>query len=249
MGATVRPDLPAACRVRGSDVLDGTNSEALRRLAARDARPGDAFVAAVQTAGRGRGGRRWISLPGNLHATVVVPPPPAPAAGQLALVAGVALRAALAAAAPELVFALKWPNDVLCNARKIAGVLVEAGDGGHAVGIGINLAAAPPDDGASWPATSLRAEGGGGPSPGDMLERLYSALAAAHRRWSAGGFAPIREDWLASMHVPEDGFRAVTPEGVFSGRFDGLGADGSLRLVDASGVRRSVVAGDVAAAG
>lgn len=249
MDAHVRPDLPEACRIRRFDVLDGTNSEALRRLAARDARPGDAFVAALQTAGRGRGGRRWISLAGNLHATVIVPPPPARAASQLALVAGVALHAALADAAPKLGFTLKWPNDVLCNARKIAGVLIEAGDGGHAVGIGINLVAVPPDAEAAWPATSLRAEGGEAPTPDDMLERLYPALAAAHRRWSAEGFAPIREAWLASAHVPESGFRAVTPEGVFSGRFDGLGADGSLRLVDAAGVRRSVSAGDVAAAG
>lgn len=250
MGTTDDRRMPDAYRLRSFGTVDSTNSEALRQMAAGAAGPGDVFVAETQTAGRGRGGRAWVSEPGNLHATVVVPPARGRAAGQLALVAGVALREALAAVAPGAGLALKWPNDVLCRGRKVAGVLVEAGEGGHAVGVGANLAAAPPDSAVRAPAASLRGEGAAEVSPPQVLERLYPALAAWHRRWAECGFAPVREAWMAAAaHGPGAGYRAATPGGAVSGRFDGLDADGALRLVDAAGVRRSVVAGDVAADG
>ena len=98
---------------------------------------------AQQTAGRGRRGRSWVSPPGNLHATLLLTDPaPAAAAPQLGFVAGLALHDAAAAAAPglRLALALKWPNDLLCSERKIAGILIE-GEGDPvavAIGIGVN---------------------------------------------------------------------------------------------------------------
>src|SRR5712671_1720715 len=105
------------------DAVDSTNAEALRRARAGERGP-LWIVARQQSAGRGRRGRAWISPPGNLHATLLLADP------------------APAAAAPALAArrALKWPNDMLCAARKIAGILVE-GEGTPvtvAVGIGVN---------------------------------------------------------------------------------------------------------------
>ena len=242
------PEMPGECRLHSFAELDSTNAEALRRLAAGDARPGDVFAAAAQSAGRGRGGRSWHSPPGNLHASMVVPVPADRHPGQLALVAGVAVREALAALAPGPAFTLKWPNDVLCRGRKVAGILTEAGDGGCVVGVGVNLAAAPPDSAVRLPATSVLAEGGGRVAPERMLDRLYPALAAWHRRWAEAGFAPVRAAWQAHGLRRGEALRATTAAGAVEGRFDGLETDGALRLVDAAGVRRTVAAGDVAVA-
>src|SRR5258708_39940625 len=135
--------LPAADRpIARLDTVDSTNAEALRRARAGERGP-LWIVARQQSAGRGRRGRAWVSPPGNLHATLLLTDPaPAAAAPQLGFVAGLALVDAAAAAAPLLAsrLALKWPNDLLCGARKIAGILIE-GEGSPltvAVGIGVN---------------------------------------------------------------------------------------------------------------
>lgn len=230
--------------VHAFEALDSTNAEALRRMQEGRARHGDAFVATAQTAGRGRAGRRWRSLPGNLHATVVAVPPEGRNPADLAFVAGLAAMNALAEAAPGAAFALKWPNDVLCGGRKIAGVLIEAGETGYAVGVGMNLASAP--DGVRTPATSLR-EAGVAADASDMLARLQRFFAAWHGLWAEEGFAPVRDAWLASAHRRGDLVAAATASGRVEGRFAGLDDDGALALIDASGVRRRILSGDVTA--
>ena len=122
-----------------------TNDEASH--AAKDGAPsGSTWVAEQQTSGRGRQGREWVSPRGeNLLFSVLVrvtcPPSRLP---PIALVAGLAVRDAVAIAAPEAAVMLKWPNDVLVEGRKIAGVLVEAVTSGSRVqavviGVGINV--------------------------------------------------------------------------------------------------------------
>lgn len=228
--------------VHAFETLDSTNAEALRRMREGRARHGDAFVATTQTAGRGRAGRRWRSLPGNLHATIVAVPPEGRNPADLAFVAGLAAMNALAEAAPGAAFALKWPNDVLCGGRKIAGVLIEGGETGYAVGVGMNLASAP--EGVR--ATSLR-EAGAAADASDMLARLQRFFAAWHGLWAEEGFAPVRDAWLASAHRRGDLVAAETAGGRIEGRFAGLDGDGALALVDASGVRRRILSGDVEA--
>jgi BirA family transcriptional regulator, biotin operon repressor / biotin---[acetyl-CoA-carboxylase] ligase len=131
------------------DTIDSTNAEALRRAWAGERGP-LWIVAERQSAGRGRRGRSWVSPPGNLHATLLVSDPaPAALVPQLGFVAGLALHDAAAAAAPPLAprLALKWPNDLLCGGRKIAGILVE-GEGdpvaAAAIGFGVNCREHPP---------------------------------------------------------------------------------------------------------
>ena len=244
----VCPEMPGACRLHGFSSLDSTNAEALRRMAVGRAQPGDVFVAATQSAGRGRAGRNWHSAPGNLHASVVMPVPAGRHAGQLALVTGVAVREALAALAPGPVFTLKWPNDVLCRGRKVAGILIEAGEGGCVAGIGVNLAAAPPGAAVRLPATSVSGEGGGRVSPERMLDRLYPVLVSWHRRWATDGFELVRTAWEAHGLRRGEALSATTAAGAVDGRFDGLDGDGALTLIDAAGARRVIAAGDVAVA-
>src|SRR5947199_1093955 len=114
-------------RLATFDSIGSTNAEALGR--ARDGEQGPLwFVTSEQTAGRGRRHRPWIAPRGNLAASIleVMQVPPALAA-TLGFAAGVALVAALrSAGSAGMEFTLKWPNDVMANGEKLAGILLEA---------------------------------------------------------------------------------------------------------------------------
>ena len=146
LGAKARA---AGYRLAGYDSIGSTNTEALRAATAGD--PGGIwFCALQQTEGRGRRGRPWASAPGNLAATLLLVPEADPGlAATLGFVAGVALNQALAGMLPGArTIALKWPNDVLADGAKLAGILLEAhklDDGRHAVaiGFGVKIVAAP----------------------------------------------------------------------------------------------------------
>ena len=157
---------------------NSTNEEARRRALAGD--PGRMWIVAdEQTAGRGRRGRAWISPRGNLHASaLLIDPCPAPIAPQLGFVAGVALaRAARDIGAAEV--GLKWPNDLLSNGAKCAGILVESAalasrGAAYVVGVGVNCAQAP--EGLDYAAACLTRANGPAVSPGELFERLVSAV-------------------------------------------------------------------------
>src|SRR5262245_15518481 len=149
-------------RLVAHEVLDSTNAEALKL--AREGERGPLWIVAKrQTAGRGRRGRPWISQRGNLFATFLLtaagPPEHRP---QLSLVAALALHDALVEIAASLKprIAIKWPNDLLLDEAKFAGILVE-GEGGEdgavAIGIGVNCASHPAKT--EYPATDLASAG------------------------------------------------------------------------------------------
>lgn len=239
-----RFDLPDGYALHRFDRLDGTNAEALRRMARGEAPPGAVFVARVQDAGRGRAGRTWQSPAGNLHATIVLSVERGRSPAHLAFVAALGTLDALRRMAPSGSFALKWPNDVLCGGRKLSGVLIEAGETAWAVGVGINLAASPPDDAVRHPATNLKSATGADIPAAEALGALCAGIEAWRRRWTDEGFGPLREAWLASAHGIGDTIAASTGRGTVAGRFAGLDADGAL-LIDVAGARRLVSAGDV----
>ena len=148
--------------IRKYENLDSTNEEARRLAEAGEAGP-LWIVACEQSAGRGRRGREWVSSRGNLFATLLLRPGrAADVCAQLSFVAALATGDAVASFAPSARIALKWPNDVLLDGHKVAGILLEsAGSAGGcavewlAVGIGMNLANYPA--GTDMPATSLAA--------------------------------------------------------------------------------------------
>ena len=239
--------LPSGYHLVGFDTLESTNDEA-KRLARSGAADGTVVWARTQSAGRGRWGRKWESERGNLFCSVLVDPgcPPAQAM-QLSFVAVVALAETLEAQVPHgTAVECKWPNDVLINGRKAAGILLElvAGHGGDrlVVGIGVNAVQAP--EGAGISATSLAAEGCSETDPGRLLEKLCRRFAHWHRRWSRAGFAPVRAAWLT--RAKEIGAPVVVrlARESFAGAFAGLDEDGAL-LVAAAGELRRVASGEV----
>lgn len=224
-------------------VTDSTNAHALREAPALQ---GPAwFLGLEQTAGRGRRARAWASPRGNFYGTLLLFPKER--ADQVALrsfAAALALREAMASLTglPEA-FALKWPNDVLLNGSKVAGILLEASSSGAgvqalAIGIGVNLIAHPDPsetEPGALPAVSLLSETGLRITP----EMFLDALAPAYARWealfTAQGFAPLRVEWLAHAARIGETIRARTGKDTFHGVFETIDSQGNLILATASG--------------
>jgi BirA family transcriptional regulator, biotin operon repressor / biotin---[acetyl-CoA-carboxylase] ligase len=238
------------------DVVERTGSTNADLLAAAaDGAPDrTVLVAEHQDAGRGRLARSWVSPPGSgLTVSVLLRPAGVPASrfGWLPLLAGLALLDAVREAAPRSTVpcGLKWPNDLLLGtpARKVAGILAEVAGSGVVVGIGVNVAGAPPD---TPGATSLHDEGIEADRTA-LLVALLTRLAEREAAWRAGRGDPdttrLRADYRAGCLSLGEQVRVELPGGaVHTGIAEDVDADGRLLLLDESGRRRAVAAGDVA---
>jgi BirA family biotin operon repressor/biotin-[acetyl-CoA-carboxylase] ligase len=249
------PDV--AARVAKLDVfteLGSTN----RHLAAAAPRVGqlDVCLAEFQTAGRGRRGRSWnVPLGAGICLSVGWQFAGMPAEfSALTLAVGVAVRRVLERVA-GLEIALKWPNDLVYDERKLGGILLEvaaeAQGGAHVVaGIGINVAL-PPEllpSLSDWPrgAIDLKTAMGGEPPPRAVLAgALVNELAELFVSYPAGGFAPYRSAWRAADFLHGRAVRLEEAAGAITGTAVGIDPDGALLLETADGARRRIVAGDV----
>lgn len=221
--------MTGAFRLRIHETLPSTQSLAMD-LAARGEPAGLAILARRQSAGRGQAGRPWESRAGNLHLSLILRPTgPARDIAGYSLLAGVALHEAARHHAPGRALRLKWPNDLMEEGAKLAGILTEAaldGQGGiaHLVfGIGVNLAHAPEVEGRR--VTAL------GPiPPEEFAQSLLARIAHWQKRRLTEGFAPIRAAWM--QHGPERGTVLTLRQGdkPVSGRYEGLAEDGGLLL-------------------
>ncbi len=245
------------------DTVGSTNAEALERARAGEASP-VWVVTRQQTAGRGRRGRAWETPAGNLAASLLISVrAERPLAATLGFVAGLALNQAIRAVAPNIAIAvgvdgldeprgpkltLKWPNDVLADGAKVAGILLEVEaltDGRLAIviGLGINVAAVP--DGLPYAATSLRGLGAD-----TNAEQLFTALADAwvgvHAIWDEGrGLPEIRRLWLAQAAGLGAPVAVRLGDDILRGTFETLDEDGRLIVLTADGARRTIAAGEV----
>ncbi len=241
-----------AAPIHWFDELDSTNAQARRLAEAGEAGP--LWLAALrQTQGRGRRGRAWSTNLGNLAATLLATTTMAPAkAAELSFVAAFAVRDLACAFVPESLVRFKWPNDVLLDGGKLSGILVESGrapDGSLwlAVGIGVNLAAAPdlPEIRTACLASHLKAEALSPPAPREAMALLAHSLAHRAGAWSRQGIGGLRQEWLANA-IGIGGpctarLGSVTLEGVA----EDLDAEGALLLRLASGEVKRITAGDV----
>lgn len=243
------PRVPSGYAVASFDEIDSTNEEARRRALAGERGP-IWITARRQTAGRGRRGRAWESPEGNLMATLLIAPGvSAPEAAGLSFVAALAVHDLIAAYAPRSAVRVKWPNDVLIDGKKAAGILLESGSEAGigvlpwlAVGIGVNLAHAP--EGTPFPATFVGAHGAA-PTPGQALAALAEAWETRFRAWRVSGFAAIREAWLDVAAGLGQEIEVRLPGETLTGRFETLMPDGALSLLLPSGARRAITAGEV----
>ncbi len=245
------PRLPPAYRLVALDSVGSTNDEA-RRLAGEGAEDGTLVWARAQSGGRGRRGRQWQSPRGNLYLSLVLRPQCSLSeAAQLGFVAALGLGDAIGSVAPPLIeVTYKWPNDVLVNGRKAAGILLESqGAEGAAcdwlvLGLGVNVASFPEET--EFPATSLRFEG----CPPEVTEVALLEAFGKHfltwvNRWLEEGFAPIRKGWRNHAQGLGEETRVRLAQEEFSGTFKDLDETGALVLGQDGGRERRVTAGEV----
>ena len=253
LGPTARS---AGYGLAGFDQIGSTNAEAMSR--ARTGERGPLwFVTTEQTAGRGRRQRAWIAPRGNLASSIleVVDVSPGVAA-TLGFAAGLSLESALQKVSIEanlrragpLKYALKWPNDVMADGQKLAGILLEAeAVAGNrlavVVGIGTNVIAAP--EGTPTPATSLAALG-----VQIGAEELFTALSDAWVEftgiWDNGrGFAEIRNRWLERAFGLGERVAIQTGAVTVEGTFDTIDETGCLIVRSKEGKRTPIAAGEV----
>lgn len=241
--------VPSGYRLARFAELGSTNDEAKR--AAEAGEPGNMWVVAErQTAGRGRRGRGWVSEPGNLFASLMIRPQVKPEmSGLLSLAVALAVHDALAGLTGSGdALTCKWPNDVLLNGNKVAGVLLEsASSGGRidwaVIGIGINVAQAP--SGLPYPATSLHASGFSKLSPADVLAALAQSVDDRIAAWEAGSADALCDAWLARAHGLGGKITAHVGTATVSGTFEGLDSDGTLIVREAAGGVRRIRSADV----
>ncbi|MDE1906225.1 MAG: biotin--[acetyl-CoA-carboxylase] ligase [Rhodospirillales bacterium] len=207
--------------------LGSTSDEIMQRAKAGEP-AGLAVLALRQTAGRGSRGRAWSAPEGNLNLSILLRPKrPAVQAGLFSLISGIAVVEALVGLGAENL-TLKWPNDVLCGGAKLAGILIDAtqADTGLdwlAIGIGINLAAAPEIPGRRT--TALAAQG-----LDISPETATRAILTRLEQWLEAPGAQIREEWLKRGHAPGTPMEIAYAGQRRRGFFAGLSEAGELLL-------------------
>ncbi len=231
-----------------------TNADA-RALGEAGAPHGSLVVAETQTAGRGRHDRRWLSPPGlGIYATLLLRPAKLPPAQTplLTLLAAVAATEAIALTVPNLTPVIKWPNDILINGRKTAGILSEMAAYPKAapcilIGIGINvntplgmLPARP-----LYPATSLAHEAGSPVSRASLLAAWLQRVERWLARLEAGDSSSLIADWNVWSGITGKRVSVIQETQTLHGTVAGIDADGALLLqTDNSQITR-ILSGDL----
>ena len=235
------PVLPDGWTLVALESVGSTNDEATR-LAETGAAEGTVVWSREQTGGRGRRGRHWASPIGNLYSSTILRPAcSAPRAAELGFVAALAVADMVPAGRDVRV---KWPNDVLVDGGKIAGILPESaiGAGGeveHVVlGIGVNVAFAPQLPDMRYPGAAL------GGSVEEALEKLTASLATRLAQWRLKGFEMIRAAWLAKAGPLGLEVDVRLGQELVRGRFAGVDREGAL-LLDTPAGPRKIVAGEL----
>lgn len=234
--------------------LDSTNTYA-RRLAQQGASEGEVVIAERQSDGRGRLGRSWESPPYcNLYCSLLLRPTLAPAqAPQITLMAAVALADTVASFVSEPP-AIKWPNDILLQGKKLAGILTESScDSQHiefvilGIGVNLNFSSELMPEVIRHRATSLMEIAGKTISRESFLRRLIHDLDRCYAILEDSGFDAIAPRWQARFGLRGKRVRVEMGSEMLTGRAVGIDRDGALLVEDDRGKHQRVVAGDVTA--
>jgi BirA family transcriptional regulator, biotin operon repressor / biotin---[acetyl-CoA-carboxylase] ligase len=237
--------------IRYFDVIGSTNDEALSWIGT-DAKDGCLVVAEQQTKGRGRLGRTWVTRPGSSLAFSLIVHPTEEEIANLTFfspLGALAISQALEKVA-GLRPLIKWPNDVLLQRRKAAGILVEAGWLGEklqgiVIGIGINIApeAVPPPKELLFPAISVEEAAGKSVDRFVLLRNVLESIFQWRAKIRSEGF---RQEWERRLAFKGEWVSIEEAAGeTLTGQVVGIDETGNLVLSTSTGARISVVAGDV----
>lgn len=196
--------------------------------------PGTVVMAETQTAGRGRYGRTWQSPKGNLYMSLVLPD-----MGKNTPYIAFLTAVAVADSLPDFNVSLKWPNDVLLDGKKLAGILVEKVGDKVIVGIGVNIISNPTEN-VLYPTASLE----GRLRPMTVAKRILLQYNTLLELLDKKGFKAIRTRWLSCAKGLGQAMSVHLADSEVQGIFKGISATGALLLKEKRSTRKITV-GDV----
>jgi BirA family biotin operon repressor/biotin-[acetyl-CoA-carboxylase] ligase len=222
------------------EVIGSTNDEALL-LYEKGAPEGTVVRAFQQTAGRGRRGRSWVSLPGNLCFSFVLKPNCSlMEASQLSFVMAVAMGEVISPLLPSPnMLTYKWPNDLLLDNKKVAGILIQTESNSASnlevciVGVGINIQSVP--DNLTYPVTGLSQHSSEDIDVNQLLSTLLKSIDMYYTIWQQQGFEPIRKLWLQRAHSLQQEMTIKIGEISINGIFMGINSLGVLLFKQSDG--------------
>ncbi len=240
--------LPPGYQLRSFESLESTSLKA-KGLAQEGASSGLWVLADKQTAGKGRQGRTWSSLEGNLFASLLLHP-----ACDISRIPELSFLSAVAVAGTLRHFSennitCKWPNDVMIEGKKAAGILLESESSANpglpwvVIGLGINIVARPKE--VDYPAACLNDFSSEPISRDAVFEILAEKMAEALSRWREDGFGPIRTLWLNQAHNLGGKIKIESAGKFQEGTFEGLSNSGALLLKNFQGNLVEVISGTV----
>ncbi|MDX1917243.1 MAG: biotin--[acetyl-CoA-carboxylase] ligase [Rickettsiaceae bacterium] len=233
------------------DEVDSTSDEA-KRIAATGQSPDFLVVCAKrQTNGRGRYKNIWESYEGNLFMSIIVPTThDLDAMAQLSFVTSLALENAISSLLKmyntDGLIQLKWPNDILLNDHKIAGILLETGGLNNnfiVIGVGVNICRSPLI--ADKKITDLYKEGLVSAEKNEIMNRFMSNFSILYANWLEEGFLPIRDKWLKKAKGIGKIISINTGSSRISGKFLDIDFKGQARIGVSSGQVHSVNTGEI----
>ncbi len=241
-------NLPGGYRLLELDSVESTNITAFEYAKLND--PGNLWIIAdSQRGGKGSRGRSWISESGNLYASLLLRKTiAAPQVSTLTFVASLALFHVFRTIAPNSDIALKWPNDLLLNGRKISGILLEnhmlpGREQAIIIGIGVNCQSSP--QGTPYAATSLSQEGISA-QPHEVFKLLAGEIDKWIGIWDGGdNFSQLRSHWLEHAQGLGHEILVKTPNIELRGIFEDLDENGLLILKTPEGERHKISTADI----
>ncbi|MBY0280727.1 MAG: biotin--[acetyl-CoA-carboxylase] ligase [Alphaproteobacteria bacterium] len=207
--------------------VDSTQTVAKHYLLEGDADEGTVILADEQLSGSGRFGKSWDSPIGGLYCSLILKPHNKPIANysQLAFVIAVGIQKALHSLLPALPLTLKWPNDILINAKKVGGILIEIEGKDVIIGMGINIDSHPEGS------THLNEYFYTPQTIDDVLKPVLKSVWETYQDWIRDGFEPLQTKWLKHAHQLG---KALERDGI-KGRFIGISTEGAMLLENESG--------------
>lgn len=224
-----------------------SSSDMVKQAADKGAVEGTGILVLEQTAGRGRRGAVWKSAKGGMYLSLLLRPQfPVSQWFGLSFLAALAMRDVLATLIPDETLLLKWPNDILVGSAggKICGILIEALADRLIIGTGVNIVPVESLEGAKQPAVALQ-DFGMDIKPEDLAKAYLDNLAQRYDSFGRTGFDPVRLEWLDhAAHIGKP-VSAMFNGTTVTGNFEDLGQNGTMLLLDDSGIRHHISTGDV----
>jgi BirA family biotin operon repressor/biotin-[acetyl-CoA-carboxylase] ligase len=243
-------NLPDRYKLISLDTVGSTNDELKFRALSSSEEEGLVIWSLMQTAGKGRNKRVWVSDIGNMYVSVLFRPNcnmfDAAQIGFLPIIAAKETLQQLVGRPMNMSY--KWPNDLLLNKKKVGGTLLEAGFDQETqmvwviVGFGLNIKHFP--SATFFPATSIQDEMGLNLKIEKVVELYLNNLSKLYSRWQKNGFDPVRKKWQSYGHAPNDTLRIRLGNEEIVGSFRDLDEKGAL-IVETNDGLRHIAAGDV----